>query len=94
MSNSKPTPNPSEPPEVVEQGPELMESNGQSNGEGNIHQHSKKKEVAKEHRKLSNGSIKGGKAENPPVAEKKMKTKLPSREEIARIRYSISWKLT
>ncbi|KAL2462004.1 S-adenosyl-L-methionine-dependent methyltransferase superfamily protein [Abeliophyllum distichum] len=88
MSNSKPTPNPSEPSEEVEveQGPELMESNGQNNGDGDIHQHSKKKEVAKEHRKLSNGSTKGGKVENPPVMEKRTKRKRPSREEIARIR--------
>ncbi|KAL2479153.1 S-adenosyl-L-methionine-dependent methyltransferase superfamily protein [Forsythia ovata] len=86
MSNSKQTPNPYEPSEEVEQGPELMESNGQNNGDGDIHQHSKKKEVAKEHRKLINGSTKGGKGENPPVMEKRTKRKRPSREEIARIR--------
>ncbi|CAI9787768.1 unnamed protein product [Fraxinus pennsylvanica] len=49
MSNSKRTPNP----------PELMESNGQNNGDGDIHQRPKKRKGAKEHNKLSNGSTKG-----------------------------------
>ncbi|CAA3005130.1 25S rRNA (cytosine-C(5))-methyltransferase nop2-like [Olea europaea subsp. europaea] len=85
MSNSKPSLNPSEPLKV-EQEPESMESNGQNNDEVDIHQHLKKKEGVKEHSKLSNGSSKGGKGENPKVTEKRTKRKLPSREEIARIR--------
>lgn len=88
MSNSKPSLNPSEPLKV-EQEPESMESNGQNNDEVDIHQHLKKKEGVKEHSKLSNGSSKGGKGENPKVTEKRTKRKLPSREEIARIRYFI-----
>ncbi|PIN05425.1 tRNA and rRNA cytosine-C5-methylase (nucleolar protein NOL1/NOP2) [Handroanthus impetiginosus] len=83
MSNSKPASQQSEPLGEVEDAPELTESNDKNNAEDNGQKQQKKKVVAKENKKLNNGSIKftGEKANGERIKKKK-----PSREEIAETR--------
>ncbi|KAI3466405.1 hypothetical protein Pfo_023068 [Paulownia fortunei] len=86
MSNLKQTPQQSETLGEVEEAPGLIESNDQNNVEGDGQKHHKKNVVAKENKKLNNGSTKFGTGEKASVNEKRMKKKRPSREEIAKTR--------
>lgn len=95
----KPTPQQSEDLGEVEEAPELVERNEQNNVEGDGQKHHKekvlkenqKKKVAKENKKKNNVStkIRTGERASAIANEKRMKRKRPSREEIAKARYTI-----
>lgn len=79
----------SEALESVEDAPELVESNDKNDVEGDGAKHQKKKYVAKESKKLNNGSTtKTMTGEKASPNEKRPKRKRLSREEIAKARYN------